>query len=350
MIEFFSGLIAVFMWLPFGLVGFGQEIYSNFLKQPIVNIKEPGIVFSFKQVERLGLDPRIFFLKTLDDFKPRYLRVIAYWDRVEKKDNEFDFSELDFQMQESSKRGIKTTLAVGEKVPRWPECHYPDWVKAVDSESERQKQVLDYLRAVILRYKNYENLEFWQLENEPFLAFGECPDFDSEFFKRKLDFLKSLDDRPVVITSSGELDTWLRAFVHGDRIGFSVYRRFFLSLPDSFWQTKIGKIGLDYPLPARFYKTKYDFFRFLFGKEAMVTEFQLEPWLDESPTKVDLDRQFREFGLDSLKEYLDYAKRLGFSRVYFWGVEWWYWLDQKNHPEFLDYVKTNVFNDQSVSQ
>src|SRR3989339_1119993 len=161
MIEFFSGLIAVFMWLPFGLVGFGQEIYSNFLKQPIVNIKEPGIVFSFKQVERLGLDPRIFFLKTLDDFKPRYLRVIAYWDRVEKKDNEFDFSELDFQMQESSKRGIKTTLAVGEKVPRWPECHYPDWVKAVDSESERQKQVLDYLRAVILRYKNYENLEFW---------------------------------------------------------------------------------------------------------------------------------------------------------------------------------------------
>ena len=82
----------------------------------------------------------------------------------------------------------------------------------------------------------------------------------------------------------------------------------------------------------------------------MVTEFQLEPWLDESPTKVDLDRQFREFGLDSLKEYLDYAKRLGFSRVYFWGVEWWYWLDQKNHPEFLDYVKTNVFNDQSVSQ
>ncbi len=348
MIEFFSGLVAVLMWLPFSFTGLAQEFYSDlsnlrytggFVKasQPVVSVIEPGLVFSFKQAESFGLDSRQTFIQTLDDLRPKYLRAIAYWDRVEKQNDEFDFSELDFQMNEAEKREIETTLIIGEKVPRWPECHYPEWFRKIDDDAEAEEQVIEYLTAVIERYKDYPRLEFWQLENEPSLAFGECPGFEKKFFEQKLKLLKSLSRKPVIITTSGELDTWLRAFLYGDEIGFSVYRRFFVSLP-------FKKIGLNYPLPPKFYKAKSDFYNFFFKKETMVTEFQLEPWLDKSLKDASFEEQFKELGFEDFKNQIRYAQKIGVQRVYFWGVEWWYWLNQNSHSEFLDYVKQNIFN------
>lgn len=337
MVEFFSGLIAVLMWLPFSFIGLTQEIYLDLSSQSLMNATEPGVVFSFKQAESLGLNPQTTFLAALDDLKPKYLRVIAYWDRVEKQNNEFDFSELDFQISEAEKREIKTTLIIGEKVPRWPECHYPEWFRKIDDDAKAEEQVIEYLTAVIERYKDYPNLEFWQLENEPSLAFGECPSFEKEFFEQKLELLKNLSRKPVIITTSGELDTWLRAFLYGDKIGFSVYRRFFVSLP-------FKKIGLNYPLPPKFYKAKSDFYNLLFKKETMITEFQLEPWLDKNLKDAGFEEQFKELGFEDFKNQIRYAQKIGVQRVYFWGVEWWYWLEQNNHPEFLDYAKQNIFN------
>ncbi len=325
------------MWLPFSFMGLVQGLYSDFSNQPLIGTVEPGIVFSFKQAEGLNLDSRKTFVQALDDLRPAHLRVIAYWDRIEKQNNELDFDELDFQMNEAEKRDVKITLIIGEKVPRWPECHYPEWFRKIDDDAKAEEQVTEYLTAVIERYKDYPSLEFWQLENEPSLAFGECPPFDKNYFEQKLALLKGLSDKPVIITTSGELDTWLRAFLYGDKIGFSVYRRFFVAAP-------FKKIGLSYPLSPKFYKAKSDFYRLLFKKETMITEFQLEPWLDKNLKDADFKEQFKELGFEDFKNQIRYAQKIGVPRVYFWGVEWWYWLEQNNHPEFLDYVKQNIFN------
>ena len=343
MIEFFSGLVAVLMWLPFSLVGLTQELYLNLSNQPLSETIEPGVVFSFKQAENLGLNPRATFLAMLEDLKPKSLRAIAYWDRVERVDDEFDFSELDFQLQEAEKRNIKTTLIIGEKVPRWPECHYPGWLSLAQSDEKRQEEVLEYLQTVVNRYKNYPQLEFWQLENEPSLAFGKCPGFNKKAFEQKLKLLKSLSEKPVMVTTSGELDTWLRAFLYGDKIGFSVYRRFFVSLP-SLAGLSFKRVGLNYPLPPEFYKAKSDFYGLAFKKQTMVTEFQLEPWLDKNLKDASFEEQFKELDFEDFKNQIEYARKIGVQRVYFWGTEWWYWLKQNNHPEFLDYVQQKVFN------
>src|SRR3990170_3107415 len=136
MIEFFSGLVAVLMWLPFSFLALVQGVYLNVFDRDVylAQVSEPGIVFSFKQAELLGLNPREVFLNLLDELKPGYLRVIAYWDRIESEKDRYNFSELDFQLIEAEKRKIKTTLVVGEKVPRWPECHYPNWFSGLDSQ------------------------------------------------------------------------------------------------------------------------------------------------------------------------------------------------------------------------
>ena len=325
------------MWLPFSFMGLAQELYSDFSKQPLTGATEPGVVFSFKQAESLGLDSRKTFVQALDDLRPAYLRVTAYWDRIEKQNGEFDFSELDFQMSEAEKRNIEITLIIGEKVPRWPECHYPEWFLKNNYAGGAKEQVIEYLTVLIQRYKDYPRLEFWQLENEPSLAFGECPPFEKEFFEQKLKLLKGLSDKPVIVTTSGELDTWLRAFLYGDKIGFSAYRRFFIAAP-------FKKIGLNYPLPPKFYKAKSDFYKLVFKKETMITEFQLEPWLDKNFKDAGFEEQFKELGFEDFKNQIRYAQKIGVQRVYFWGTEWWYWLKQNDHPEFLEYVQQNIFN------
>lgn len=334
MIEFFSGLIAVLMWLPFSLIGWVWE--RSLAKVSLSLIAEPGIVYSYKQAEEFGFEPNQLYLEILNELKPKYLRVIAYWDRIEKQKDNYDFSELDFQLREAERRGIKTTLILGEKVPRWPECHYPDWVIQLKRQ-EQQRELLELISLIGERYRQLANLEFWQVENEPFLAFGRCPTFKQNFYRQELTLIRALSSKPLVVTTSGELDTWLRAFLFGDRIGFSVYRRFFVSTPFFRW-------GLDYPLPPLFYQVKARFFNFFFRKEVMITEFQLEPWLDKPIVKASFQEQFAELAFPRFVTYLDYARRTRMKRIYFWGVEWWYWLKQNSHPEFLTYVRENLFS------
>jgi len=244
---------------------------------------------------------------------------------------------LDFQMDEAEKKGVQTTLILGRKVPRWPECHLPAWYVDLDS-AQREKAVLGLIEQVVKRYQNYANLEYWQLENEIFFTgFGNCPKEDNGLFKSELSLLKSLDSRPVLNTSSGELDTWLRSFIYGDKVGVSVYQRFFVTTP-------FFKIGLDYPLPPLFYHTKAKLFQIFFKKDILITEFQLEPWLSQAPAKVSPEEQFRELDLAHFKKYINYALHTRIPRVYFWGVEWWYWLKQNGYQEFFSYVQQNIFN------
>lgn len=335
MIEALSGVAAVLLWIPFSFLGYANQLIDVvFNKQPDI-FQEPGIVYSVKQAESLGFNPQTLYLEMLEELNPQYLRLIAYWDRIEKKRGEYDFSELDFQMQEAEKRNKKVTLILGYKVPRWPECHFPEWYFEL-SEEEKTKAIFALIRTVVTRYKDSPAIEYWQLENEVFYSFGLCPKIPVSVFEKELKLLKSLDDHPVVVTASGELDTWLRAFWYGDKVGLSVYRRFFVSTP-------LVKTGLDFPLPPLFYKTKAWPFKIFFKKDIMITELQLEPWLDEAINVVPIEKQFKELSFERFQSYIQYAKRTRISRVYLWGVEWWYWLSRNGHPEFLNYVQETVF-------
>jgi hypothetical protein len=111
------------------------------------------------------------------------------------------------------------------KTPRWPECHIPEWAK-LQSKEEQQAAILDFLKEIVARYDSSKAIVRWQVENEPFFPFGECPWVDKEFLKKEVALVKSLDskNRPVVVTDSGEGSLWIQAAKIGDIAGTTMYK------------------------------------------------------------------------------------------------------------------------------
>ena len=291
-----------------------------------------GVTFSSKFSKELNYDWQENFEAILKDLRPKKIRVVAYWDEIESEKNIFNFSDLDWQINELQKKGIETILAVGMKVPRWPECHMPDWAKSLAVE-EKEKELQKYIEKTIERYKSYDIIGAWQIENEPFLPFGVCPERGKNFMPDEISLVKKIDpERPIITTDGGEFGLWYKAVQHGDIFGTTMYRRVYNSF--------FGYV--DYHLPPHFFILKEKIIRFLlsnYNKKFIVIELAAEPWLNKQLGGVSIDEQFEFFDLDFFKDTIKYAKATGFSEYYLWGVEWWYYLKQNGHPGIWDEAK-----------
>jgi hypothetical protein len=72
-------------------------------------VKNPnyGVSFSVKYAKELGVDWQANFIALLDDMQIRNYRLMSYWDMVEPTRGTFNFSELDWQMDEAGKAGCE---------------------------------------------------------------------------------------------------------------------------------------------------------------------------------------------------------------------------------------------------
>ncbi|MFH0819450.1 MAG: hypothetical protein V1892_00270 [bacterium] len=282
-----------------------------------------GITFSQSYSEYIGLDWRENYLAILDDLGVKNLRLVAYWDRIERTPSSFDFSDLDWQISEAKKRNAKIILAIGRRTPRWPECHAPSWVKGLKT-AEEEERLLIMIRKVIGHYHDEETIVSWQVENEPLLnVFGECPKADRNFLKKEVAFVKYLDSRPVLISDSGELSSWLRTASLSDFFGTTMYR--------IVWNPWIGYYTHVLPPSYYYYKAKIVQLLLPNVKKIIISELQAEPWSQQPLQTLPIDKQKEIFNVVKLRENIELAKRTGLSEVYLWGVEWWYWL--KIHGE-----------------
>ncbi len=311
----------------------GVLIFAFYPGQPAQDTKF-GVTFSRQQAEGLGLDWRETYIDILDDLAVKYLRLPAYWSDIEPKRSEFSFEILDWQIEEAKKRDVKILLAIGRKLPRWPECHIPEWAYDLNRE-EQNGAVFEMLENVVSRYKDEQAIRAWQVENEPLFPFGICPEKDREFFEEEVLFARGLDSsRPVVVTDSGELSFWLAAGSQGDIFGTTMYK----IVP---WKL-VGFISYDF-LPPAFYRKKAAVLKKLLPnvRDVIVVELQAEPWTAGMPVDIDtLDRQFGRFGIERFQKHIKYARSVGYSQTYLWGVEWWAWLkDKAGHPEFWEEAK-----------
>ncbi|MBI2436993.1 MAG: endo-1,4-beta-xylanase [Candidatus Magasanikbacteria bacterium] len=278
-----------------------------------------GISFNQNHAVSLGLDWKQTYLAMLDDLKPTYIRIAAMWSEIEKQKGVYDFSDIDFMMHEAQTHGTKVTLVVGQKAPRWPECHVPAW-SADLSESEYRQSLINYIGAVINRYKKHTALELWQVENEPFIRFrfGDCKNFKLELVDDEIKLVHILDDvHLVMVTDSGELSTWSTASKAGDIFGTTMYRVV---------RTPRGIVWKYDWLPAAFYRLKAK----LVGiplERLYIAELQAEPWFtNTAPTDTPLEEQTKTMNPTRLVKHIEYAKRVGTRRAYLWGLEWWYWM------------------------
>lgn len=279
-----------------------------------------GMTFSYRYAEDLGLNWKETYLALLDDVGVKKLRLPVYWDLVEAEKGVYDYSQVDWQLMEAEKRQATVILTVGLKVPRWPECHIPEW--ANQDDQVRRAGILHFMEKTVERYKDSPTVITWQVENEPFLPFGICPKFDVTFLEQEVALVKTLDpSRPVLLTDSGELSLWLGAAARGDEFGTTLYR--------DIYSKKVGGY-LTYPIGPNFFRTKAWLVRtFAHQNNLMVIELQGEPWASGWIADIPIEEQFKTMNETKLRENVDYARQVGFHDIYLWGGEWWYWMKTK---------------------
>lgn len=280
-----------------------------------------GVSFSPTYARYLKLDWQKTYLQILDDLKVKELRITSYWDVVQPKPDQFNFKELDYMLTEALKRGVKVIPVLGVRQPRWPECHIPVWAKSL-TVVDRQQKILEFVQTVVDRYKNNSAIEGWQVENEPFLSFfGQgCDPPDKDFLTKEVELVKSLSNKPIIMTDSGELGYWITPMQLSDVFGTTLYRKVY--------DKNLGYFT--FPIPPYFYNIKSTLIRIFAPKnqKTIIVELQAEPWLQQS------------FVIADFKANVEFARKTGFDTSYLWGVEWWYFMAAQGHPEYLEYAKT----------
>lgn len=322
----FKMILFIFLVFLFLLI-----IFSFFYFPPEAKKITWGVNFSQKHTQNLGLDWKETYLAVLDDLKVRNLKIATYWDLIEKEKGKYDFKDLDWQIKEAEKKGAKLLLVIGMKVPRWPECHIPGWARNLDKK-EQQKRILNLLEKIILRYKNSPSIWAWQIENEPFFLFGECPWRDEKFLKREINLVKSLDpERKILISASGEWSFWIREAKLGDLLGITMY--------EIAWFPQF-KTYIRYWFPPMFYWLKTKIINRIFNKRVIVIELQAEPWGPVLLYNLPLEEQKKTMDFWQFQKNINFAKKTGLDEFYLWGAEWWFWLKEKqNQPEIWDEAK-----------
>ena len=300
-----------------------------------------GITFSNKYAEELGLDWQDAYLKTLDDLKVKNIRLVAYWNEIESARDEYDYSKIRWQLEEAQKRDVNVIMAIGRKVPRYPECFAPIWWVEIDDNNIRQHELLEYLKKTVTELEDYDNIIMWQVENEPFWPFGECVyEFEFSEFKEEVELVRSLDDRSIITQDSGEGGLWHKTYKVGDYLGISMYRKIWYD----FWKVLGGKfVYFKYPLPYWTYPIKAGVVRVPHEK-IIVTELQGEPWGPEINSRLSNKEKDKSMSRQDFIHTISYAHKAGFSDIYLWGAEWWLWeKEMNNNPFFWDTAKA-LFN------
>jgi hypothetical protein len=294
-----------------------------------------GVNFSAKHTRNLGLDWKEVYTALLDDLKIRHIKLAAHWDYIEPKQESFDWADTDWQFAEAEKRGAKLVPVIGMKTPRWPECHIPEWAKGFDKGS-LQFRSMHYVEEFVKRYKDSPAIEYWQVENEPFFGFGDCPFLPGdELLAKEVAIVRRLDpDHKIMITDTGEFSFWVEAAKAGDIVGHTLYRKVWFKQLGVYWT---------YPIPPVFYSRKAALIRNFMGKQVIDAELQAEPWGPTLYYDLPIEEQMKTMPIEQLRANIDFAKRTGMRQAFFWGDEWWYWMKVKhNDPSYWEEVKALV--------
>lgn len=310
-------------------------IVAVFLEQKLIYSESPtyAVAFSAAQARYLGFNPDDLLQRIIVDYSPPHFRLQANWNEVESTQGQYDFSELDRLVGAVKESGATITLAVGRKLPRWPECHDPSWLAELRSDQVVDKQY-KMIKQVVEHYRNEPSIIRWQLENEPLFAYGACQQPNIHRLKDEFKFLRQLDNtRPILLTDSGELSGWWETARLADEQGVTFYQ--------VTWNPVIGYFK--YPWPSYYYRLKAALISSYVSK-IIVSELQLEPWAPQGLRSLTISEVQNSLSLEIFWENVNKFRATGFSEAFLWGVEWWYYAkDNLNAPDYWQAGQT-LFN------
>jgi len=315
-----------YLYIFLGLVG-AVLILAVIQERSLLRATEPLWVITFapRQADYFGLNPRTVYQALLNDFKPKHLRLQANWNDIESVQDKYNFEELDWLIKKAGDSGATVTLAMGRKLPRWPECHNPTWSENM-KPWEVDERVDKMLSTVVERYRNNPVVTRWQLENEPLFAFGNCTTPNWHKLKQERDLIKLYDPiRPILLTDSGELSPWWETSILGDEQGTTMYR--------VTWDRMLGYFY--YPWPAYFYRLKAALVKPLV-KQTVISELQMEPWAPYDLKTLSITEAQKSFSVERFWANAQFAKSTGLPEAFLWGVEWWYFARDKGDATYWD--------------
>jgi hypothetical protein len=273
-----------------------------------------GVSFSLKQCRSFGIAPREALDWLIQEAGFRRLRLMSYWNEHEKSPGTYDFTELDWQIQQAEKHGCIVTLCLGARQPRWPENHWPEWAWQLPRR-QRSEALLKYIAVVVKRYRHSAAIVSYQLENEALLKnFGERPEINRQRLRQEFKLVKNLDPkRPVIMTTSTSWGIPIRRPIP-DIVGFSYYRilygagSYHHALHFPFWD-KIRAAGV-----------------FLHHRRrCFIHELQLEPWGPAAIWEMTIPEQDKSMSPEHIRTNIRLGNKAKLPPLDLWGGEWWYW-------------------------
>lgn len=249
---------------------------------------------------------------------------MSYWNEIEQTQGQYNFANLDWQLQmieEQGGRHAEVTLCIGVRQPRWPENHWPDWVWGL-SKAQRTAALLEFISQTIKRYRDHPAIVSYQLENEALLKqFGLLPEISRQRLRAEYNLVKRLDpSRPIIMTTSNSWGIPIRR-PRPSVVGFSYYHTVYNSQKRRY--TSSG------------HKSQIHKFRAWLlswaGKPVLIHELQLEPWGPANIWEMSLSEQDKSMSHQIIKRNIARALKTGISTIDLWGGEWWYWRIKTHH-------------------
>lgn len=329
-----------FYWLVIiGTIVIVVSVISNYYPRPQSPVLGWGATFSPAYATYLGLNWQEVFTAAQTDLGITKWRIPVQWNDVELQPDNYDFSQLDWLLQQAESKNNQVILAIGRRTPRWPECHDPAWLQFLTKDQQNER-VLSFVSVLVQRYRDSKVITAWQVENEMNLEiFGKCPSTNMELFKKEVGLVRALDSsRRIITTASGELSRWGTLVKLVDELGVSLYRLTY----NQWWGY------FSYPYPAWFYKLRAALVQRQLNKPIFISELQMEPWGRLALGDLPVAEQLKTMSVKQGQLTLKVAKQTGLSPVYLWGVEWWYWLKVKHqYPDWWELMK-NTINSSSL--
>lgn len=324
-----------------------------------------GVTYSFEQAGWYGLNPRMTYIKLLDEVGLEWVRLPFFWDQMVDEGGNFNknFDDLKFAVLEAEKRNIKVVVAMGAKTPYYPEYHLPESTKArlvsgnkIGINHPIAQDVLMIDRRVVEELSKYSSISHWQIENEPFTPGGNGWTVDLSLIAEELNTVRAADSkkRPIILSHVGPAVFDLRwkmllaILEDGDVLGVNAY--FKTQAPHLVSLNTLGKhLTLPWPKDFSWPVQSWGVFSPNFegikkeaakkGVDLWVLEMQAEPYIR---TLEDARRVEFVFSTIDVIGASDFLRDSRIESVGLWGAPFWMFRDSAGDSSWLTAIKSLV--------
>lgn len=317
-----------------------------FFKQQLIRPDTLGVTFSQLQCSPgyLNLDYKEAF-KEICDLGIDIVRLPTYWNEITSATG---FEKTDWLMAESAKRNIGVILTVGAKSPRYPELHLPSQIEQslelhdrkgqqIGGDPDTFQRVIDHIGKVVERYKEYPNLRYWQVENEPLdsLDFADNHSIDPRLLQAEVDLVNATKKptQELLLSNAFNIPSAKNSLIQSLALkpygtGFNIYQK--VPREDGGYNQLTWGNYQELGRAATFIRQN--------GIEPWIFEVQAEPWENGKHVHFGEGLYPSSSPEQTLQLVSDLAKK-GFNKQLLWGAEFWVKEKQLGYPKWMDQMR-----------